>query len=325
MSDYRLFIRGTGGPEVIEREQVGLLQPGPGEARVRHEAIGLNFIDTYQRSGLYPLDLPSGLGSEAAGVVEAVAEGVVAVSPGDRVGYAGGAPGAYATARLMPAESLIRLPDEIDAQQAAAALLKGMTAGMLIEGCARVQPGQWVLVHSANGGVGSIAVQWLRAIGARVIAHAGTAEKAEAARALGAEQALHCSFDALAEQVRALTGGRGVDAVLDGVGKDSWTASLKSLARRGIMVSFGNASGPVPPFAPLELARAGSLFLTRPTLNDYMVTSAERQTLAGRLFKLMKAGEVKVAIGQTFALSDAAEAHRAIEGRHTTGSTVLLP
>jgi len=323
--DYRLLVRRTGGPEVIEREAARIGAPGPGEALVRHQAIGLNFIDTYQRSGLYPVRLPSGLGSEGAGMIEAVGEGVTGVRPGDRVAYASGPLGAYATVRIMPAASLVPLPAGIDAEQAAAAMLKGMTADMLTGACARIQPGQTALVHAAAGGVGSLLVQWLKAIGAVVIAHAGSEAKAARARALGADTALSCPFEALAGEVRAATGGRGVDVAFDGVGAASWAATLASMAARGLIASYGNASGPVPPVAPLELARAGSLFLTRPTLLNYIATPEELRASAGRLFAMIETGKLRIEIGQRFPLAAAAEAHRALEGRATTGSTLLIP
>ncbi|MBV9881425.1 MAG: quinone oxidoreductase [Sphingomonadaceae bacterium] len=324
MAPYRLIIRKTGGPEVIEREELGPLTPGPGEVLVRHQAIGLNFIDTYYRSGLYPLSLPSGLGSEAAGVVEAAGEGS-GFREGERVAYALGPPGAYATHRLVAADRLVRLPDDVDAETAAAVMLKGCTAEMLVERCAKVQAGDWVLVHAAAGGVGSLLVPWLKAVGAKVIAHAGSAEKAEIADALGADHSLHCPFEELADQVRALTGGAGVRSVLDGVGAASWAASLASLGRRGLMVTYGNASGPVPPFSPLELSRRGSLFVTRPTLGDYVATRAELEASAARLFEMLRSGAIQVQIGARFPLAHAAEAHRALEARKTTGSTLLIP
>jgi NADPH:quinone reductase len=318
---YRLIIRATGGPEVIERESLGPLTPGPGEVLVRHEAIGLNYIDTYHRSGLYPLKLPSGLGSEAAGVIEAAGAGA-GFAPGERVGYALAPPGAYATHRLIAADRLVRLPDDVGAETAAAILLKGCTAEMLVERCARVQAGDRVLVHAAAGGVGSILVPWLKAVGAEVIAHSGSPEKAAIAADLGADHALSCSLAQLAERVREIG---AVRVVFDGVGAASWAASLASLERRGLMVSYGNASGPVPPFSVLELARHGSLFLTRPTLADYAATPAERQASAARLFAMVGAGAVPVRIGARFPLAEAADAHRALEARATTGSTLLIP
>jgi NADPH2:quinone reductase len=323
MERYRLLIRRTGGPEVIEREPLGRLEPGPGEVLVRHEAIGLNFIDTYHRSGLYPVPLPSGLGSEAAGVVEAVGDGV-AMSAGARVAYPLAPPGAYATHRLLAADRLVRLPADIDFETAAAVALKGCTAEMLVERCARVQSAEWVLVHSAAGGVGSLLVRWLKAIGAQVIAHAGSAEKAEIAADLGADHSLSCPMEKLAVEVRKIASG-GVRVVLDGVGKASWAASLASLARRGLIVSYGNASGPVPAFSPLELSRRGSLYLARPTLGDYVATPAELQASAARLFGMIRSGALSVRIGARFPLTEARAAHRALESRATTGSTLLIP
>jgi NADPH2:quinone reductase len=321
--NYRLVIRATGGPEVIEREELGVLEPGPGEVLLRHEAIGLNYIDTYHRSGLYPLTLPSGLGSEAAGTVEA-AGADAAFAAGEHVAYALAPPGAYATHRLIAADRLVRLPATIGFDVAAAAMLKGCTAEMLIERCARVQAGEWVLVHAAAGGVGSILVPWLKAIGARVVAHAGSAEKAALAAGLGADHVLSCPFDQLAGKVREIVSD-GVRVVLDGVGAASWEASLACLARRGLMVSYGNASGPVPPFSPLVLARNGSLFLTRPTLFDYAAAPAQLQASAARLFEMVGSGAVPIRIGARFPLAEAADAHRALEARATTGSTLLIP
>ena len=324
-TDYRLLIRRTGGPEAIEREDVAPPAPAAGEAVVRHRAIGLNFIDTYHRSGLYKVELPSGLGSEAAGIVEAVGAGVDSIKVGDRVAYAGGPLGAYATVRAVPANVLVPLPASIDERVAAAAMLKGLTTDMLVGACGKVEAGQNVLVHAASGGVGSFLVPWLKAIGATVIAHAGSAEKAARATERGADHALSCPFDALASEVRARTDGRGVDVVFDGVGKASWDASLASLAPRGLMVTYGNASGPVPPVAPLVLSQHGSLFLTRPSLFNYISTAEERTAATARLFDMIASGRVTVEIGQTFALAAAADAHRALEARQTTGSSVLLP
>jgi NADPH2:quinone reductase len=322
---FAIRFRQTGGPEVLEAELLAIEKPGPGEVLVRHEAIGLNFIDVYVRTGLYPAELPAGLGNEAAGVVEAVGADVGEFAPGDRVGYFTASPGAYATHRIVPARLLVKLPDAISFEQAAAAMLKGCTAEFLVERCARVQPGQAVLVHAAAGGVGSIAVQWLKSIGATVIAHSGNAEKAAMAIALGADVSLDVPLDALSERVREVTGGKGVSVVLDGVGAASWEASLASVAKRGLIVSFGNASGPVPPFSPLELSRRGSLFVTRPTLFDYCATPEEMRAAATRLFELMLSGAIKMRIGARFPLAEAADAHRALEARQTTGSTVLVP
>lgn len=323
MDRYRIVIRKTGGPEVIEREALGPLEPGAGEILIRHEAIGLNYIDTYHRSGLYPLSLPSGLGSEGAGLVEAVGDGVD-FAVGERVAYPASPPGAYATHRVMAADRLVRLPVGISAETAAAAMLKGCTAEMLIERCARVQAGDWVLVHAAAGGVGSILVPWLKAIGAQVIAHAGSAEKAALAAQSGADCALSCRFEELSGKVREIV-AEGVRTVFDGVGAASWAASLACLGKRGLMVSYGNASGPVPPLSPLELARGGSLFLTRPTLFDYVADPVDLQASAARLFRMIGSGAVPIRTGARFPLSGAAESHRALEARRTTGSTLLIP
>ena len=322
---YAFILRQTGGPEMLEAEHMDVSRPGPGEVMVRHDAVGLNFIDTYHRSGLYKLPLPSGLGGEAAGVVEAVGEGVTGVREGDRVGYFTGPLGAYATHRAIDAERLVKLPDGVSAEQAAGAMLKGCTAEYLVERCARVEPGQAVLVHAAAGGVGSILVQWLKAIGAIVIAHAGDSRKAALATELGADHSLCCPMDGLAAEVRALTDGRGVPVVLDGVGAASWQASLGSVARRGLVATYGNASGPVPSFTALDLLSAGSIFVTRPTLADYCKTPEEMRASASRLFEMMEKGAVTIRVGASFPLLKAADAHRALEARATTGSTVLFP
>jgi NADPH2:quinone reductase len=322
---YSFVIRQTGGPEVLEAEHIDVPRPGPGQVLIRHEAVGLNFIDTYYRSGLYPLPLPSGLGSEAAGVVAAVGEGVQGFREEDRVGYFTGPLGAFATHRLIDADRLVKLPDAIEFDQAAAAMLKGCTAEYLIERCAEVEAGQTVLVHAAAGGVGSILVPWLKAIGATVIAHSGDSRKAALASALGADHSLCCPMETLAAEVRMLTGGVGVPVVLDGVGAASWTASLGSVARRGLVVTFGNASGPVPPFSAIDLVTAGSIFVTRPTLGDYCRTPEEIGASAGRLFELMLKGTVEARIGARYPLLEAADAQRALEARATTGSTVLIP
>jgi NADPH2:quinone reductase len=324
MSDFRMIIRQTGGPDVIEREDIDVPVPGPGAVCVRQAAIGLNFIDTYYRQGLYPIDLPSGLGTEAAGTVEAVGDGVTDFAVGDRVAYGTGPLGAYATVRTIPADHLVPLPDAIATETAAGAMLKGMTAAYLVGPCARVQPGQTVLVHAAAGGMGSILVPWLAAIGATVIAHAGTPEKAQTAKALGADHVLSCPMDELADAVRQLTGGDGVPIVLDGVGKASWPASLGAVARTGLIVTFGNASGPVPAFDALTLMRAGSIFVTRPTLADYARSAEQRRKLAESLFDRMASG-LQISIGQRFKLENAGQAHEALAGRSTSGSTILTP
>lgn len=322
---FRIIIRRTGGPEVLERQELGPLQPGPGQLLVQHEAIGLNFLDIYYRTGVYAADLPSGLGHEGAGIVEAIGEGVEGFVAGDRITYLNRSPGAYATHRLLPADRAVKLPAGISSEIAAASLLKGCTAEYLVQRCAKVQPGDTVLVHAAAGGVGSILVPWLKTAGAEVIAHSGTAEKAQLARALGADHSLSCAMDGLAEQVRALTGGEGARIVLDSVGAASWRASLDSVAPRGLMVTYGNASGPVPPVETRELGAKGSIFLTRPSVFDYTATQDELRLAAGRLFDLIGNGTINVKIGGRFALADAADAHRALEARETTGSTLLIP
>jgi len=322
---YAFILRRTGGPEVLEAEHIDGPRPGPGEVLLRHEAVGLNFIDTYHRSGLYKLPLPSGLGGEGAGVVEGVGEGVTGFREGARVGYFTGPLGSYATHRTIAADKLVKLPDSVGPEEAAAMMLKGCTAEYLVERCARVEAGQTVLVHAAAGGMGSILVQWLKAVGARVIAHAGDSRKAALAKELGADHALCCPLAELAAEVRSLTDGQGVPVVLDGVGEASWKASLGSVARRGLLVTYGNASGPVPPFTAIDLLGAGSIFVTRPTLADYCKTGEAMAASAARLFEMVEKGAVTIRIGATFPLLKAADAHRALEARQTTGSTVLIP
>ncbi|NHQ80970.1 quinone oxidoreductase [Chromobacterium vaccinii] len=315
----------TGGPEVLRLQNVEIGAPGPGQARVRHTAIGVNFIDTYQRSGLYPLPLPSGLGSEAAGVVEAVGEGVAGLAPGDRVAYAGGPLGAYSTERLIAAEHLVKLPDGVSDETAACAMLQGMTVEYLVQRTFPVQPGQTVLWHAAAGGVGQIALQWLSAMGAHVIATVGSEAKAEIARGLGAAHVILYREEDVAARVREITGGKGVPVAFDSVGKDTFEASLNSLSPRGMMVTFGNASGPVPALAPLELTKRGSLFLTRPRLGDYIATRAELEASSAALFRRLRDGTVKLAPSHRYPLAEAAQAHRDLEARRTTGSVILLP
>lgn len=320
---YSVRFEKTGGPEVLAIAETDPGAPGPGEIRLRHTAIGLNFIDTYHRTGLYPVPLPSGLGLEAAGVVEAVGPGVT-LAPGCRVGYCWGPIGAYASHRLIAADRVVALPDTVSDEVAAAVLLKGCTAEFLIERCARVEAGQTVLVHAAAGGVGLLLVQWLKHIGATVIAAAGSAEKLALASAHGADHTV-LQDERLAATVRELTEGKGVPVVFDGVGKDSFMASLDCLSRRGLMVSFGNASGAVGPVDFGILARKGSLFATRATLFDYYTGRDEIEAYGARVLDLVGAGVLKVVIGQRYALRDAATAHADLEGRRTTGSTVLLP
>lgn len=317
-------IERTGGPEVIGWREVELPPPGAHEVRMRNTAIGLNYIDTYHRSGIYPVPLPGGLGMEAAGVVEAVGEGVD-LSPGDRVATFGPSRGAYATARNLPAVELFRLPDDVDDRTAAAMLLKGCTAEFLVERCAHVGAGQTVLVWAAAGGVGQILVGWLKRVRATVIAVVGTEEKAARVRELGADHVvLHRSED-VAARVREITGGEGADVSLDSVGQASWEASLNSLKRRGLLVSYGNAGGPVTGVNLGQLAAKGSLFVTRPTLFDYYHKAHERAAGVERLWAMLRDEAIRPEIGRTFALAAAAGAHRALEAGETWGSTLLLP
>jgi NADPH:quinone reductase len=306
---HAVRIHAHGGPEVLQWEEIAVAAPGPGEVLIRNTAVGLNFIDTYFRSGLYkPPALPSGLGTEAAGVIEAVGPGVTEFAIGERVAHATGPLGAYATRRT-----------------AAAMMLQGMTAQYLIHQTFPVQAGMTVLYHAVAGGVGQIALQWLKHLGVTVIGTVGSSEKAALAKSLGCDHVILYRQEDVAARVREITGGAGVPVVYDSVGKDTWDSSLNSLARRGMMVSYGNASGPVPPVAPLVLSQKGGLYLTRPTLAHYAGTRAELLTCAEALFDVVARGIVKIAVSQTFALSEAAQAHRALEGRQTTGSTVLIP
>ena len=318
------YFEATGGPEVIQWRDVELPPPGPGEVTMRHTAVGLNYIDTYYRSGMYPAKLPSGLGSEAAGVVEAVGEGV-GLAVGQRVGTWGPALGAYASARNVRADQLVTLPDDVPDEVAAAIMLKGATAAFLIEDCAQVEAGQAVLVMAAAGGVGHLLVGWLKAIGATVIGVVGSAAKADKVRAAGADHVLRHDVDDLPKRVREITNGAGVPVVLDGVGAATWEASLGSAARRGLIVSYGNAGGAVRGVDLGVLARHGSLFVTRPTLFDYAVTPEAKQAIIDRVFAMLAKGAIVPEIGQRFALEDAAEAHRALEAGETVGSSVLLP
>ena len=312
-----------GGPEVLEVAEVEPREPGPGEVRVRHRAVGLNFIDTYQRTGLYPVKLPATLGMEASGEVEAVGEGVTRLTVGDRVVYQG-QPGAYAEANVVKADRAVRLPDAVSFETAAAVFLKGLTAEFLT----RIRPverGDWVWVHAAAGGVGSILAPWLADLGVRVVGSVGSRAKAEKARANGCEEVVVYDDGDPGARVREVTGGAGVQVCFDSVGKDTLDMSLKSLTRRGLLVSFGNASGPARAVEPLELSRGGSLFLTRPTLFDYVATTEELDAAAARLFAVLERGAVRADIGQTFPLTEARAAHEALEGRRTTGATLLLP
>jgi len=314
----------AGGPEVLEVVDLPTPEPGPGQILIRHEAVGLNFIDTYQRSGLYPVKFPAVLGTEGAGVVEAVGEGVTRFGVGDRAAYAGQG-GGYAEYQRVPEGRAVRVPKGVSSDIAAAALLKGMTTEFLLRRCYPVKAGQTILVRAAAGGVGVILVQWAKAIGATVIGTVGSEQKAMIAKDFGCDHTILYREEDVALRVRELTGGAGVPVAYDSVGKDTFEGTLASLAKRGLFVSFGNASGPVPPFAPLRLSQAGSLFFTRPTLFDYAATTEELDASAGALFDLIGAGKIKIEIGQRFALKDARAAHEALEGRATVGASVLLP
>ncbi|TCO83014.1 NADPH2:quinone reductase [Plasticicumulans lactativorans] len=315
----------TGGPDVLRWESVTVPAPGPGELHIRNRAVGLNFIDTYHRSGLYPVPLPSGLGLEGAGEVLAVGPGVTGFVPGDRIAYASGPLGAYAEERLLPAEKAVRLPPAIAFETAAAMMLQGLTAQYLLRRTYRVQPGDAVLIHAAAGGVGLLAGQWAKHLGATVIGTAGSADKAALARAHGYDHVILYREEDFVARVRALTGGAGVAVVYDGVGKDTFMGSLDCLRPLGTMVSYGNASGPVPAIEPLLLSQKGSLFLTRPTLMHYTATRADLLAAAAELFEVVEQGVVRVEVNQTYPLAEAARAHRDLESRRTTGSTVLLP
>jgi NADPH2:quinone reductase len=323
MNTRAIRIHEYGGPEVLTLENVEVPEPAAGEARIRHTAIGLNLIDTYHRSGLYPLELPSGIGSEAAGIVEAVGDGVTDVAVGDRVVYTGMPIGSYAEHRNFAADRLVPIPDGISDEVAAAVLLKGLTTWYLLRRSYAVQPGDPILLYAAAGGVGSLASQWAKQLGATVIGVVSTEAKAELAKAQGCDHVIMAGDD-VAARARELTGGEGVAAVYDSVGKDTFTASLDALRFHGTMVSFGNASGPVDPVSPLELAQRGSLYLTRPVLFHFIRMRAELLTACDELFAALDAG-MEVRIGQTYALENAAQAHLDIEARLTTGSTVLLP
>ncbi|MBL8707662.1 MAG: quinone oxidoreductase [Rhodospirillaceae bacterium] len=315
----------TGGPEVLSWEKVKLAAPGPGEVTIQNRACGLNFIDTYHRGGLYPLPLPSGLGLEGAGVVRALGDGVTSLKVGDRVAYCSAPVGAYAQWRNYPADKAVKLPDAIDDRTAAAMMLQGMTTEYLIRRTYEVKPGDWVLFHAAAGGVGSIAVQWLKALGANVIGTAGGAEKCARVTALGADHAIDYRAEDWVKRVKEITGGKGVHVVYDGVGKDTCVPSMDCLRPRGFLVTFGNASGPVPPIEPLILSQKGSIYLTRPTLAAYTGTRAELELSAGALMDVVARGVVRLDVAHTYPLAEAAQAHRDLEARKTTGSVVLLP
>ncbi|TKD12802.1 quinone oxidoreductase family protein [Polyangium fumosum] len=316
----------TGGPDVLRWEEVAVGSPGPGEARVRHAAVGLNFADTYFRTGLYPVPLPSGIGVEAAGVVEAVGEGVTNVAPGDRVTYTGfrDTLGAYSTERTLPAAPLIRLPEGIRYETAAAMTMRGLTAAYLMRRIWPLKAGDVILLHAAAGGVGLIVSQWAKLLGLTVIGTVSTEAKAEIARAHGCDHIVHYGREDVARRVRDLTGGAGVSVVYDSVGKDTFAGSLDSLKRRGLLVCVGTSSGPVPPLDVAKLAVKGSVFVTRPALADYIADPAEKAELAGELFDHVASGRIRIEIHQRYRLEDAAQAHRDLESRKTTGSSIFL-
>lgn len=318
-----------GGPEQMQLVETEVGEPGPGEVRLRHHAIGLNFIDTYQRSGLYPMTMPLTLGGEGAGVIEAVGEGVTHLQVGDRAAYAGsGQPGSYCDRRVMPAMSVCRLPDAISFETGAAMMLKGLTAQYLLKRtlpAEGLEPGDYILWHAAAGGVGLIACQWAKALGYRLIGTAGSDEKCALALANGAAHMINYRREDFVARVREITGGQGVKVVYDSVGKDTWGQSLDCLQPLGLMVSFGNSSGAVPPFAPGVLAQKGSLYVTRPTLASHARTRERTQAMADELFEVVLSGQVKIHIDQRYPLEQAAQAHRDLEARLTTGSSILLP
>ncbi|MFZ6722783.1 quinone oxidoreductase family protein [Undibacterium sp. Ji49W] len=315
----------TGGPEVMEYVDVELGQPGAGEVLVRHKACGLNFIDVYFRTGLYPQPLPAGLGMEGAGIVEAVGPDVTYVRVGDRVAYAGRPCGAYAEARIMPADNLVRLPDSITFETAAAMMLQGLTVQYLFHRTFPLQGGETILFHAAAGGVGLIASQWARAIGVTMIGTVGSDEKAELAKAHGCTHVINYNKENFVQRVREITDGKGVPVVYDSIGKDTFINSLDCLAPLGMMVSFGNASGPVPAFNLSELASRGSLFITRPSLMSYTAKRDDLEQMAAQLFSMVESGKIKIDIHQRYTLSEVAQAHRDLEARKTTGSTILIP
>jgi len=318
-------IHAPGGPEAMQWEEVAVGDPGPGEARIRHTAVGVNYIDTYHRSGLYKVPLPSGLGSEGAGVVEAVGSGVDWVKAGDRVAYCGGPLGSYSEARVMPADRLVKLPDGISDRVAATLMLKGLTTQYLFRQIFPLKAGDTILFHAAAGGVGLIACQWARALGVTMIGTVGSDEKAALAKANGCTHTIVYTKENFVEGVKALTGGKGVPVVYDGIGKDTFPSSLDCLQPRGLFVSYGNASGPVPPFDILLLTQKGSLMVTRPTLFTFAKDRESIAAMSGELFDLVKAGKIVSEPRQTVPLQDAAEAHRALESRRTTGATILVP
>lgn len=318
-------IESTGGPDVMQLVEVDLGKPKAGEVRIRHKAIGLNYIDTYHRSGLYPIALPGGIGLEAAGVIEALGDGVKGFKPGDRVAYGTGTPGAYAEARNYPANRLIKLPKAISDETAAGMMLKGMTVRYLLRATYKVKRGETILLHAAAGGVGQILSQWAKALGVKVIGTVGSAEKMAAAREHGCAHVINSSKENVVERVRELTGGKGVPVVYDGVGQATLMTSLDCLKPRGMLVSFGNASGPVKAFDLGLLAARGSLYVTRPTLMSYTATDDDFRETADDLVDIVKSGKVKIPVNQRYRLADVVEAHRDLEARRTTGTTVIIP
>lgn len=324
MKTNAIRIHEYGGPEVLKYSEVELADPAPGEARIRHTAIGLNFIDTYHRSGLYPAPLPAGLGSEAAGIVDAVAADVTEVKPGDRVVYTGRPADAYSVCRNFAVDQLVPIPDGVSDEEAAAVLLKGLTAWYLLRRSYPVQPGDAILLHAAAGGVGSLASQWANHLGATVIGVVSTEAKAELARSQGCHHIIMADDD-VAKSARELTGGEGVAVVYDSIGRDTFMNSLDALRPHGVMVTFGNATGPVDAFAPVELAKRHSLFVTRPVLFDFIDTRERLLAACEELFAVVTKGIVKINVNQRYALADAEQAHRDLEARKTTGSTILQP
>ena len=322
---HAIRINAPGGPEVMRWEEVAVGDPGPGEARIRHTAVGVNYIDTYHRSGLYKLPMPSGFGSEGAGIVEATGPGVDWVKAGDRVAYCGGPLGSYSEARVMPAERLVKVPDGISDRSAATLMLKGLTVQYLFRQTYKLKAGETILFHAAAGGVGLIACQWARALGVTMIGTVGSDEKAALAKANGCTHTIVYTRENFVDRVKELTGGKGVPVVYDGIGKDTFPASLDCLSPRGLFASYGNASGPVPPFDILLLSAKGSLYVTRPTLVTYAAKREDINAMAGELFDLVRSGKIVSEPRQTFPLKDAAEAHKALQSRSTTGATILLP
>ncbi len=325
MKAHAIRIAQTGGPEVLSYDEVEVGDPGEGQVLLRQTAIGVNYIDTYFRSGLYPLQLPSGLGQEGCGVVEKIGKGVKGLKAGDRVAYASAPPGSYSTARLFPAARVVKVPKEIDDKTAAKMMLQGMTAEDLLHRTYKVKKGDTILVHAAAGGMGLILGQWAKALGATVIGTVSTDDKAAIAKKHGYKHVIVYSREDFVARVKEITKGKGVPVVYDGVGKDTWPKSLDCLAVRGLMVSFGNASGPLPPINSGDLNSRGSLFFTRPTMGHYTATRPDLELSAGRVMSAIKSGKLKIRINQTYALKDAAQAHRDLQDRKTTGSILLLP